>query len=768
MQNLDLYTTVLHSPLFKNGPIVVFIWENKEGWPVLNVSANIKKIYGYSVDEYVEGHLSYADQIHPDDIATVFDEVTKNSDREIEAFDHEPYRYLAKNGTYHWVNDNTTILRDEKGDITHYIGYLTDISEYVINNEKLLEKNALYKKLFELSPVGMANNKISDGSFVSINQQLHELCGYTENEFRQLSYWDLTPKEYEEQEGQQLVSLQKNGMYGPYKKEYLHKDGHRIPVLLNGIKHIGTDGEEYIWSVIQDISELQNTYDNLVENELKFSSLFENANEGISIMQNGAFAEVNNKLLELFECDAEYLVGKSPIDISLEFQPNGESSKEMAAHYIKEVLRGEAQVFDWQHINANGKLIDFEISLGFIPNGKNGFMIALWRDISERIEILNKLQEAKEKADNASILKSRFLANMSHEIRTPMNGILGFIDILAKDERDEKRKELYGHIKNSGKTLLAIINDILDISKIESGKLLIESKEFESIELFDSVANLYEKLSDTKEIKFVYKKSNLLPSTFIGDNIRIKQVLLNFLSNALKFTQNNGEIIFTVSYKDGCLKCSVEDNGNGIHKESLEKIFKDFEQEDISTTRKYGGTGLGLSISTKLVSLMKGKIEVESEFGKGSLFSFSIPLEAVKSTKVEEKVAVTNKIISSYNGHVLIVEDNKTNQLLLSMLVDDLGITFDIADDGLISLDMIEKREYDIIFMDENMPNMNGIEATQEIKKRDSKNKDTPVVAVTANALEGDRKRFLEAGMDAYISKPYDEEDIKAVLQKYL
>ena len=281
------------------------------------------------------------------------------------------------------------------------------------------------------------------------------------------------------------------------------------------------------------------------------------------------------------------------------------------------------------------------------------------------------------------------------------------------------------------------------------------------------MADLYKTLCDNKEISFVYKKSEQLPTTFLGDNIRIKQVLLNFLSNALKFTQTGGKISLSIEYKEGYLKCSVEDSGNGIHKENLDKIFKDFEQEDISTTRKYGGTGLGLSISTKLVSLMNGKLEVESELGKGSLFSFNIPLKVVDSKEVVEVEKYT-ETDSSFIGHVLIVEDNKTNQLLLSMLLDDFGVTFDMAEDGLISLDMVGKSKYDIIFMDENMPNMNGIEATQEIKKCDTQNKNTPIVAVTANALEGDRERFLKAGMDAYISKPYEEKDIREVLQKYL
>ena len=768
MKNLGLYTTVLHSPLFKNGPIVIFIWENSEGWPVLDVSENIKNLYGYETSEYIEGHIAYADQIHPDDIAQVFEEVTQSSsDPSVETFEHKPYRYLAKDGTYHWVTDNTSIIRDENGEITHYIGYITDITEYVTTSEKLIEKNALYKKLFEISPVGLANNKMSDGSFVEINKNLYTMCGYTKEEFQALSYWDITPIKYKEQEALQLKSLKEKGMFGPYKKEYIHKDGHLISVLLNGVKHVDNQGEEYIWSVVQDITQLQEAFQEIRSKELKFTSIFENANEGISILKNGIFTEVNSKLLEMLECDESYLVGKSPIEISPEYQADGSLSSEKANAYIQKVLDGEAQVFDWQHLNAKGEIVDIEISLGFIPNGDESFVICLWRDISERIEILNHLKEAKEKADNASKLKSRFLANMSHEIRTPMNGILGFVDILAKDEKDERKKELYSHIKASGKSLLAIINDILDISKIESGKLHIVSAEFSASELFDSVAHLYKQLCEDKDIALLYERPSDFPEHFNGDDVRIKQVIINFLSNALKFTKKGGEIRYSVHYTDGQLTCSIKDSGTGIREENLEKIFNDFEQEDISTTRKYGGTGLGLSISSKLVSLMGGKIDVSSEFGVGSTFSFTIPLEVIDSTP-EEEPQESHSEATLFHAHALIVEDNKTNQLLLSMLLEDFGVTYEIAEDGLMSLKAVEESRFDIIFMDENMPNMNGIEATKQIRSGSSENRDIPIIAVTANALSGDREKFLEAGMSEYLSKPYDDEDLKRVLQKYL
>lgn len=511
-----------------------------------------------------------------------------------------------------------------------------------ITQNELLQKNRWYKEIFEISPVGIALNKMS-GEFIDCNSALHNMCGYTKEEFIHLSYWDVTPIEYEEQETAQLKSLNLTGKYGPYEKEYIHKDGHRIPVLLNGVKSVDDDGEEYIWSVIQDMS---------------------------------------------------------------------------AQKLIEENLRTE-----------------------------------------------------KEKAESANRSKSQFLANMSHEIRTPLNGILGFVDLLCKDETDIKRKEQCVYIKSSGSTLLAIINDILDFSKIENGKLEIENALFMSKDLFDAVANIYSELSQTKGIKFTYTISPSLPHALIGDILRIKQVLLNLLSNALKFTSSGGEINLYLDYNTETkrLSCKVKDSGVGIQSKNLNKIFHAFEQEDVSTTRKYGGTGLGLAISSRLIEMMGGELRVESVVGKGSTFSFDLIIEEGIETKPSQESSKDDGEMH-FHAHALIVEDNKTNQALLGIFLDDFGMTFDLANDGLEALSLYEKGSYDVVLMDENMPNMNGIEATQKIRAlEESKSlKHTPIIAVTANALTGDRGRFIEAGMDDYISKPYTEDDIQKVLAKYL
>ena len=390
-------------------------------------------------------------------------------------------------------------------------------------------------------------------------------------------------------------------------------------------------------------------------------------------------------------------------------------------------------------------------------------------------EKTSALQDKITELEHASEVKSRFLASMSHEIRTPLNAILGFVDILKKDEKDKERLKRFNIIKNSGASLLTIINDILDFSKVESGKLELEKRKFAIKKPFKNLFSLYYDKAKEKEITLKIKFGKDLPRFFVGDVVRIQQVATNFLSNAIKFTPKGGKILISLTYDliSDELIFSVKDSGVGIDKKNLAKIFDSFTQEDSSTTRKFGGTGLGLSISQSLVSAMGGCISVESELGKGSKFSFTLPIVEADVEEIEEiapKKIEEEQEISLDGKRVLLVEDNKTNQMLMSILLDDLDIEVEVAENGLEAVEKFTKGNYDLILMDENMPKMNGIEATKIILDLEEKEqrKHTPIIALTANALATDRARFLNAGMDEFVSKPIDHEKFIAVLEKFL
>jgi len=399
-------------------------------------------------------------------------------------------------------------------------------------------------------------------------------------------------------------------------------------------------------------------------------------------------------------------------------------------------------------------------------------ILAMTIYVIKRIEaIFDKYEhtiiEEKEKAEVAAKVKSEFLANMSHEIRTPLNAMFGFIRILEESEEDKEKKKYLNIIEKSGENLLTIINDILDFSKIEAGKFNIEKIEFNPKEDIEILYELFKSKASEKNILLEIEED--LKYNIISDPTRIKQVVANLLSNAIKFTDKGKKVYLTIKYDENKeeLYIEVKDEGIGIPKEKLSHVFEAFSQADSSTTRKYGGTGLGLTISYKLVQLLGGELKVESEEGKGSKFYFTIP--AKKTTKIKEIQKQKNtKLDDNYNMHILLVEDNQANQMFMKIIMKKMGLTFDIANNGLEAIEKFKENRYDLILMDENMPIMNGIEATQKIRDIEQQEHLTPtyIVALTANALEGDKERFILAGMDFYLPKPLDVDKLKEVLNK--
>ena len=386
-----------------------------------------------------------------------------------------------------------------------------------------------------------------------------------------------------------------------------------------------------------------------------------------------------------------------------------------------------------------------------------------------------ELKLSLERTKRAESYKSQFLSNMSHEIRTPLNSIMGFIEILQDEESDTKKLDYLNTIQDSGKLLLNLINDILDFSKIEDNKLNINKEWFNLSELHESIIAFYEHLFVKKGLTLNSSLDPTLPKYLYSDILRVKQIVINLLGNALKFTPKGGVVSFDIKQNRSLnsIEFSVKDSGIGIDFKNHKKIFEHFTQAEKETTKKFGGTGLGLSISAKLVKLLGGEIGVQSKLNQGSRFYFTIPVVDEKIDKELEKIDSEKKSESKdikFSHRVLLVEDNKTNQQYMAILLKKLGLSFDIVDDGLEALKMFKKQKYDVILMDENMPNMGGMEATKEILKIEegSNSQHTPIIALTANALRGDRERFLEAGMDEYLTKPINIKKLSDSLEKIL
>lgn len=410
----------------------------------------------------------------------------------------------------------------------------------------------------------------------------------------------------------------------------------------------------------------------------------------------------------------------------------------------------------------------FTVAAGYSQMINDGILIRY-----KNTGLIRELEAANAATENAARAKADFLATMSHEIRTPMTGILGFVEQLAKHESDPERLRQFAIINSSGKTLLGIINDILDVSKIETGSMTLERQPTDLHAMVDEMLVILDNTSEKRTIAFEDDSPGSSALCLLLDQLRFKQILFNLLNNAIKFTADDGHIRIRMRCDAGTLHCAVIDDGVGIAPENLEKIFKAFAQEDSTTTRRFGGTGLGLTISAKLVEIMGGQLKVESDLGTGSRFYFEIPIErcsAVQIAALQKQPANHRPDCTRFQAHVLIVEDQPFNQLLLGTILVDYGVTYDTAGDGEEAVQLFRQNVYDLILMDENMPNMNGIESTRQIRNYERQHglSPTPIVAVTANVLPEERRRFIEVGMVDFISKPYVEADIAALLEKYL
>ncbi|MFC1588893.1 ATP-binding protein [Pseudomonadota bacterium] len=388
--------------------------------------------------------------------------------------------------------------------------------------------------------------------------------------------------------------------------------------------------------------------------------------------------------------------------------------------------------------------------------------------------IEGELKKARDEAERMSRTKGEFLANMSHEIRTPMNGVIGTLQLLEDTPLTESQREYVNVAYKSADALLSILNDILDLSKIEAGKLEFEAIPFDLREIVNDVVVLHALKAEQSGIYLKSEFDDRLPERVIGDPTRMRQVMVNLISNAIKFTKEGGVIVrIKLKLKDekeALIRVEVEDTGIGVPSNKHQKLFLAFSQADGSTTRKHGGSGLGLAIVRQLVEMMHGNLGIDSEVGKGSRFWFVIPLGIAAEEKPASTLPIKADEKIELQGCVLLVEDNPINQMVARKMLEKTGLQSELAANGKEALEFLKQEKFDAVLMDCQMPEMDGFEATRLWREQEqhSGNGRLPIIAMTANVMEGDRERCLASGMDDYLGKPVRQAELGAVLQRWI
>ena len=669
-------------------------------------------------------------------------------------------------GEVMWRRDGTPVPVEyssfpirEGGEVTGAVVTVVDITERKRGEEKLRESEQLFRSIFENSQIGIGLLKIDSQEHFS-NRALHDMLGYKAEELSRIEQWDeIVPLEERAAGAQRYAELvQGKRETDEFEQHFIRRDG-RI-VVCNGRFRLLRDAAgnpQYVVDLKEDITERKRAEEAMQESEQLFRSIFENSPVGIGL-HNVRKAEyfTNQALHEMLGCTHEDLTSVEKWD-----QVVHPDQRVSSAKRYKELLEGKYDYDEWeQHfIRRDGRIVIADGTFSVIRDtaGNPQYLLNTTKDITDRKQAEADLVTAKEQAVAAAEAKAEFLANMSHEIRTPMNAILGMTHLALKTELTTKQRDYLTKTKVAAQALLGIINDVLDFSKIEAGKLKVENTEFRLDQVLEDLSSVVGQKAHDKHLEFLIASPNDLPLNFIGDPLRLGQILINLVNNAVKFT-DHGEVVVTVTPEEqlaGRLKIrfSVRDTGIGMTPEQTARLFQAFSQADTSTTRKYGGTGLGLSISKRLVEVMGGEIWAESSYGVGSTFFFTVWL-GIGSSEAERK-----RFIPDLSGiRALIVDDNPLAREIITESLKAFAIAVDSASSGEEAIQQLIAADphhpYQLVMMDWQMPGMDGLETSRVIKSSQTLKQIPRIVMLTAFGQDDIRAQADELEMDGYLLKP--------------
>jgi PAS domain S-box-containing protein len=741
-------------------------------------NAGAERLLGYQAAEVI-GRLSLLSLHDPTELAQIMAEIHDEADDSVnsdfEALvararrglpDEQEWSYIRRDGSRFPVLLSVTALRGAHHEISGFLFTGRDITDRKTAERALLESRERFRELYDHAPVGY-HELDSQGRIIQVNRTELEMLGYEASEMLRHYAWEFA----EDQEAaRRMITARLAGAEAPHSYEMIcrSRNGNLIEALLQEQLVKNEAGRIVAIRVaLQDISQRRREE----QARARLTALLEATSDYISISRPDGRVYYANRAF----CA---LLGVSDRDDLSQFRASDIYPLWALPVFTHEILPAAISNGAWQGesalLNHEGEEVPVsQVVLAHkATDGRVEFISTIARDITETKRVQAELEQAMVAAEAASRSKSEFLANMSHEIRTPLNGIIGMTELALDTELQPEQRRYLERVRSSADALLALINDILDFSRIEAGRLDLEEIDFRLRENLADTLALLELRAEEKGLKLACQVERDVPDALIGDPGRLRQIIINLVSNAIKFT-HAGSVTLSVetesfSENEVTLHFTVTDTGIGIPPEKQKLIFDPFTQADSSTTRRYGGTGLGLSICSKLTAMMEGRIRVESEVGRGSAFHFTARFRPGTAVMDSPREAVSQRATPprAVGLRILLAEDNEINQEVAVALLQKHGHSVTVAENGLKAISAWEKKEFDLILMDVQMPEMGGFEATAAIREREAQQGlRIPIFALTAHAMKGDRERCLAAGMDGYLTKPIQMREFLAAIE---
>jgi PAS domain S-box-containing protein len=768
-ERFEMISSATNDALFELDFTTGASWHNKVSNDNLNLSAD-------------QNRVLWRSKLHPDDRERVIKSIEACYAANSNSWSDE-FRFLRADATYGNFYERALIIRDDQGKPTRFIGSMLDVTDLKKAEQEFKNANKKMEAIIDAIPDLMIEVGL-DGTIY--NYHSHRKDSFMESTDRYIGkkISVIMPPDALKIAFAAIQEAAEKGFSTGYQYAIERRNEIRWFELSIAPMKKTEEHDPHFICLARDITKVKLVDDELARSEERYRGLLQNIDVGVTVHKpDMSIIICNTKAAELMGVTVDEMLSNTVAAPQWSFIDEDGAEMLEENYPVTQILKSKGSVKNYtigvKRPQAND--IKWILLNGFVveDNKKEVSEIVFsFIDITARKLMEFELLKSKQEAEAANKAKTDFLANMSHEIRTPLNGIIGFTNLLMKSNLEKNQAEYMVTINESATSLMQIINDVLDFSKIESGKLELNIEEVNLYLLTRQVIDLFRHQALQKNIDLVLILNENVPKYILADSVRLKQVLVNLLSNAIKFT-SFGEIrlevqeVAAANKKNTTLKFSVQDTGVGIKADNNEKIFKSFVQEDNSTSRKFGGTGLGLAISNQLLALMDSKLQLISKYGDGSDFFFEIKCKKFnRSKKATPKATITNGSAANESIDkkiVLIVEDNRINMLLAKVLVKKTISNCSIyeARDGNEAVEQYQKVNPDIILMDIQMPNKNGYEATQEIRQLlggDS----IPIIAITAGIMSGDKEKCIQAGLDDYLSKPIMEVDLELMLIKWL